>query len=272
MQNLTSRIFSAAVALAILFCVTYFWQATGIYIAGLLIVFRGSYEMSRLFFSKDYPKNSKTFFVILNMIAFLIITNLLLKSLSGLTASIVFLSTVCYGILQHKKFSSPERVLTFVTKCMTGFIYCCYLPATIIWTIQTNNGMEWFFCLLAVVFAGDIGAYLFGVSMGKTKIAPLLSPKKSLEGAIGGLIFSMAAAFCFSFWLTNTPLWVFLVCGFFGGLLGQIGDFFESLVKRTAGVKDSGSIMPGHGGILDRLDGVLMAAPLFYVAATYFSL
>jgi phosphatidate cytidylyltransferase len=126
--------------------------------------------------------------------------------------------------------------------------------------------------LLAVVFAGDIGAYIFGSIFGKTKIAPLLSPKKSLQGGIGGLLFSAMAAVGFSYFLPNTPVFVLFFCGLLGGLLGQVGDFFESLVKRVAGVKDSGSIMPGHGGVLDRLDGVLLAAPLFYVISQYYSL
>ncbi len=272
MHNLTSRIFSAATALIILFSAIYFWQAAGVYVIGLFVVLRGSFEMVRMLFSDDYPKYSKTFFIVLNMLSFLIATNPLFKSLSGLVIVFIFLTTVSYSILLHKKFSSTDHVMTFITKCMMGFIYCCYLPATMIWITQTNNGMEWFFCLLAVVFAGDVGAYLFGTTMGKTKIAPLLSPKKSLQGAVGGLIFSLVTALAFSLVLLNTPLWVFTVCGLLGGALGQIGDFFESLIKRTAGVKDSGSIMPGHGGVLDRLDGVLLAAPLFYIAATYFSL
>ncbi len=272
MQNLASRFFSAAVALIILFCAIYFWQATGVYVIGIFVVLRGSYEMARMFFSDDYPKHSKTFFVFLSLISFLIVTNPLFKFLSGLIVVLMFLTTVCYGIILHRKFSSIDRVLMFVTKCVTGLIYCCYLPATMIWITQTNNGMEWFFCLLAVVFAGDCGAYLFGATFGKTKIAPLLSPKKSMQGAVGGLLFSLATALGFSFLLPNTPIWVLVTCGLFGGILGQIGDFFESLVKRNAGVKDSGSIMPGHGGVLDRLDGVLLAAPLFYIASTYFSL
>ena len=272
MSNLTSRIFSAFVALVLLFCAIYFWQETGIYVLAVLVVFRGSFEMARMFFSSNYPVYSKTFFVALCLITFLIISHPIHKSLAGIFVILSFLITVVYGVVLHKKFSSIDHVLTFVTKCTTGLLYCCYLPACIVWITHTNNGMEWFFCLLTVVFAGDVGAYLFGIKFGKTKIAPLLSPKKSLEGAVGGLTFSCVSALVFSLFLTNTPIWVFIMCGLLGGALGQIGDFFESLVKRVSGVKDSGSIMPGHGGILDRLDGVLLAAPLFYLAATQYSL
>lgn len=176
------------------------------------------------------------------------------------------------GILFHRSFKHIEDILTFSTKCMMTIVYTCYLPATIVWISRTNQGIEWFLCLLAVVFAGDIGAYVFGSLFGKTKIAPQLSPKKSLQGGLGGLFFSVLAALAFSNFMPNTPITVLFVCGLVGGFLGQVGDFFESLIKRVAGVKDSGSIMPGHGGILDRLDGVLLAAPLFYLASHHYSL
>ena len=272
MSNLTSRIVSATIALIILFAAIYFGRELGIYIIALLVILRGSYEMARMFFVPDYPNASKYFFMALNLILFLIITHPLFKALSGVMVVVGFVFVVTYGILMHKSFSSIDRVLTYIIKCCAGILYCCYLPASIIWTLQTNFGLEWFFCLLAVVFAGDIGAYIFGSLFGKTKIAPLLSPKKSLQGALGGLAFSTLTAVAFSYFLPHTPIWILALTGLLGGVLGQVGDFFESLVKRVAGVKDSGSIMPGHGGILDRLDGVLLSGPLFYLMAAYFSL
>ena len=108
--------------------------------------------------------------------------------------------------------------------------------------------------------------------MQKNTVAPALSPKKTIQGAAGGLLFSLVMALAFKYYLPATPFYVLAVCGLLGGTLAQIGDFFESLIKRVSGVKDSGSIMPGHGGVLDRLDGVLFAAPLFYFAAINFSL
>jgi len=272
MSNLTSRIVSAVIALVILFLAIYFGRELGVYVLALLVVMRGSYEMARMFFVPDYPALSKYFFMLLNLILFLIITHPLFKALSGVMVVVGFVVIVAYGIFTHRRFSSVDRVLTYIIKCCAGILYCCYLPASIIWTLQTNFGLEWFFCLLAVVFAGDIGAFIFGSRFGKTKVAPQLSPKKSLEGALGGLAFSTLAALVFTNFLPHTPIWILALTGFLGGALGQVGDFFESLVKRVAGVKDSGSIMPGHGGVLDRLDGVLLSGPLFYLMAAYFSL
>jgi len=272
MKNLSSRVISAVIALGVLFCAIYFGRETGIYVLIFLVVFRGSFEMARLFFDSTYPRFVKGFFVFLSMVIFSVIAQEAFRSLAGLAVIFTFIVVTSTGILFHRLFKDPNQILTFVAKYCVGLVYTCLLPACVAWTIQTNNGIEWFLCLLAVVFAGDIGAYIFGVTMGKTKIAPLLSPNKSLQGALGGLLFSTIAAMLFSLVLPNTPFYVFPICGFFGGLLGQIGDFFESTLKRVSGVKDSGSIMPGHGGVLDRLDGVLLSAPLFFVAASYFSL
>ncbi len=272
MKNLSSRVISALIALGLLIAALYFGREKGIYIFILLIVLRGSFEISRLFFTDQYPRFTQKTFIFISTLTFLIISQENLRPLSGLAIIVSFIALATVGILFHKKFNSLDQILNFIAKSCMALIYVCFLPATVVWTTQTNNGIEWFLCLLAVVFAGDIGAYIFGVRFGKLKIAPALSPNKSLQGALGGLFFSTLIAVAFLFLLPNTPLFILVGCGFFGGVLGQIGDFFESLLKRISGVKDSGSIMPGHGGLLDRLDGVLLAAPLFYIAATYFSL
>ena len=272
MKNLSFRIISAIIALITLFLAVYFGQEKGIYILALLVVIRGSFEIARMFFNSDYPAFLKRIFVFVSTLVFLSITQMPLQIFSGLAIILSFVLVTSIGIVFHKSFKNLDLILAFISKFCLGLVYTCFLPASVVWMTQSNNGIEWFLCLLSVVLAGDIGAYIFGVNFGKNKIAPLLSPNKSLEGCVGGLLFSMAAAAAFQILLPNTPVMVLLICGLVGGILGQIGDFFESLIKRVSGVKDSGSIMPGHGGILDRLDGVLLAAPLFYLAATYFSL
>lgn len=271
-QNFAYRLASAIVALIILFVAIFYGRETGIFILSIFVVFRGSFEAARLFFQGQYPDFAKPFIVGLSLSVYSIITFENFHVLSEVMIVFAFMIVAVVGILFHRSFKNIEDILTFSTKCIMTIVYTCYLPATIVWISRTNQGIEWFLCLLAVVFAGDIGAYVFGSLFGKTKIAPLLSPKKSLQGGLGGLAFSIGAALAFSVALPNTPILVLFVCGLVGGFLGQIGDFFESLIKRVAGVKDSGSIMPGHGGILDRLDGVLLAAPLFYIVSQHYSL
>lgn len=272
MKNLSYRTISALIALVIFIGIIYFGQSSGAYLLCLLVVVRGSFELARMVFSETYPPFVRRLFVIVNSGLFVFVTQPALKYLANfaLISSFVFIASL--GVIFHKTFKDLDQILTYIAKSCQGLVYICFLPATVAWTIQTNNGIEWFFCLLTVVFAGDIGAYVFGITMGKKTIAPALSPKKTIQGGIGGLFFSLAAALSFKYFIPGTPLYVLAICGLGGGLLAQIGDFFESLIKRVSGVKDSGSIMPGHGGVLDRLDGVLFAAPLFYLVATYFSL
>jgi len=122
-----------------------------------------------------------------------------------------------------------------------------------------------FLAFLGAISAGDTMAYFTGKAVGKRPLAPKLSPKKTIEGSIGGLIGSAAAVVAVSvgFQTDLGALPILVATALIGGAAAQIGDLFESLLKRTAGVKDSGSILPGHGGVLDRVDGILFGAPVF---------
>jgi phosphatidate cytidylyltransferase len=149
-----------------------------------------------------------------------------------------------------------------------GFVYVGLFSSYAYRLLDLNHGLIWFSFLLAVVFAGDIGAYLVGVLIGKHKINPRFSPKKTWEGSIGGLISSLIAGFVYSQFLPQIQLNTLLITALCAGFVAQFGDFFESLIKRVADVKDSGNLMPGHGGVLDRLDGVLFASPLILIVAS----
>lgn len=122
-----------------------------------------------------------------------------------------------------------------------------------------------FFLLLAIVWLGDTAAYYVGSRWGRHRLAPVLSPKKSWEGAFAGLATSLAATAVWALWQEgrfDPPL---LVVAAATAIAAQLGDLVESLVKRAAGVKDSGGVLPGHGGIYDRLDAMFLAAPVMLV-------
>ncbi len=129
-----------------------------------------------------------------------------------------------------------------------------------------EDNLLWPWLLLALVAAADIGAYFAGRSLGRRKLAPAISPGKTVEGLLGGL--ASAALVALVAWLV-LPLpaspWAWLALGVVTAAFSVIGDLGESQLKRMAGVKDSGTLLPGHGGVLDRVDGLLAAAPVFFL-------
>jgi phosphatidate cytidylyltransferase len=117
--------------------------------------------------------------------------------------------------------------------------------------------------VLVITWVGDTAAYFVGRAMGKHKLAPVLSPKKTWEGSIASIFGAMVVALGFSKWL-NVPLPHLLAMAAIGNIAGQAGDLLESAYKRSAGVKDSGSLLPGHGGVLDRIDALILAIPVVW--------
>lgn len=129
----------------------------------------------------------------------------------------------------------------------------------------TEDRGAWLLLFVAVcVWATDTCAYFVGRSLGRHKLAPSLSPNKTMEGALGGLTGAIGVGAAFGSWL-GLPLWAGLAVGAIAGIAGQLGDLFESALKREIGVKDFGRAMPGHGGALDRFDSLLFVAPLAYL-------
>lgn len=153
---------------------------------------------------------------------------------------------------------------------VAGVLYVPLLLAHLLLLRYEPLGSKWIFLLMFIVMCGDTGAYYVGSSIGKRKLYPVVSPNKSVEGSLGGLAGSVAGAF-FARWLFFSELGVFdcVATALLLGTLGQLGDLFESLLKRSFGVKDSGTIIPGHGGILDRLDSIIFAAPAALCYARY---
>jgi phosphatidate cytidylyltransferase len=136
--------------------------------------------------------------------------------------------------------------------------------------IRAERGPVHLYFLFAVIFLGDTGAYLVGKLLGRHKMSPLVSPNKTWEGCFGGLVFAaLGAAAVRELLLTSVPLGGAVVCGLAVHAFAQMSDPLESLFKRAAGVKDSSNLLPGHGGFLDRVDSLLLAAPVFYFWILY---
>jgi phosphatidate cytidylyltransferase len=144
------------------------------------------------------------------------------------------------------------------------------LPLGAIAAVRTLGGREAVILLMVTIVVSDSAQYYTGRAFGRAPLAPAISPKKTREGAIGGLIFGSAAMIVGGRYVfPAAPLAVLSAAAVVVVALGMIGDLFESLLKRSAGIKDSSALIPGHGGILDRIDSWLFAGPAYYVFVDY---
>ena len=148
-----------------------------------------------------------------------------------------------------------------------------YVGATLV-TVDLLEGLRhggaWVLLSMVLAWLSDTFAYFSGRAFGRHKLYPKLSPKKTIEGALGGLAGSVLGAVLIRAFLLDAPPWVDVVLlAIVAGVLGQAGDLFESLIKRSTGVKDSGTLLPGHGGLLDRVDALMFTASATWIYAAY---
>ena len=151
-----------------------------------------------------------------------------------------------------------------------GILFIAFLLAYVSLIRDMTDGRLWVLFLIVTVWAGDISALLIGSLLGRHKLYPKISPKKTFEGLFGSIVGSIMMALAFSLLFIpylNKGHCMLLAIGL--GILGQFGDFTESMLKRSAQVKDSGTLIPGHGGMLDRLDSFLFSAPFLHYSLLY---
>jgi len=177
------------------------------------------------------------------------------------------------AILSILFMATSEDLSSTVSKMgmtLFGILFVGFLLAYVSIIRSMVNGRLWVLFLIVTVWAGDISALLIGSLFGRHKLYPKISPKKTFEGLFGSIIGSIIMALAFSllfFPNTEKRFCIFLAVGL--GILGQLGDFTESMLKRSAQVKDSGGLIPGHGGMLDRLDSFLFSAPFLHYSLIY---
>lgn len=157
--------------------------------------------------------------------------------------------------------SNYDAVLTDVTYTLLGVVWIGWLGGYAIALRDRPDGTAWLLVALAIAWSADTGAYLAGRAFGKHLLCPRVSPKKTVEGLIGGLVAAIVVGAAGAFWFLPLPWWLGAAVGLLGGSAAVVGDLWESLVKRQLGVKDSGTLVKGHGGVLDRIDSVLFAVP-----------
>lgn len=203
--------------------------------------------------------------------------NKLLNIVSGV---LIFLSTlyfpnyrlaaiIIYLLLQFfiALFSKNNNAFANTIYTVFGQLYIT-TPLLLLSMIYMNQSIMSYKIILAIfvfIWINDTAAYLVGSLFGKHKLIERISPKKTVEGFVGGIVFATLSAFIFAHFIPEYTIYFWLGFGFIASLIGTAGDLFESVIKRTYNVKDSGTLIPGHGGILDRIDSLLFATVGIYL-------
>lgn len=179
---------------------------------------------------------------------------------------ILSLNLMALSIFVLFKFADNQEVFLIIAKQVLGIVYIPVSLSLLIFMKEFDQGTFWIIWLLIVVFSNDTGAFYGGKFFGKNALSPNISPNKTIEGSIGGIIASLIVGFIFSvlFFKDFSLSFLLIPASLMLAIAGQIGDLFESAMKRASNIKDSGSILPGHGGMLDRIDGLLLAIPVLY--------
>ncbi len=172
--------------------------------------------------------------------------------------------------LQFTRRDNGRDHLLSVALTLFSLFYICWFFSFILKLRLMENGANLVAFLILVTKSADIGAYLVGSMAGRTGLIPRISPKKTIEGTFGGVVLSVVIAMVLGPYLTGFHIWHLVVLGCVLAVFGQIGDLAESLIKRDCGVKDSGTYLPGIGGVMDLIDSLLFTAPFFFFYVTTF--
>jgi phosphatidate cytidylyltransferase len=186
----------------------------------------------------------------------------------GILTALVMVAMVDALLFEEQIPRAPQRV----SLAVLGAAYPGLLLGAVVRLRQLPDGFAWLVLTLTVTWLNDSGAYFAGRAYGRRKLYPRISPSKTWEGALGGLLASIGGALAVKSlgWLPQLPWWGSVVVGAGAGVLGPLGDLAESMLKRAYGAKDSSRLLPGHGGLLDRIDALLFTAPFVLLCATLF--
>lgn len=190
------------------------------------------------------------------------------RSTGGIWEVLFFIIVVIALFLIQFTRKENQNAVILIALTLFGILYIGWFFAFLVKLRFLEEGHKLVAYLLLVTKAGDIGAYLIGSNFGRHPLIPKISPKKSVEGAVGGFLFSVVFSLISWSYLGRMPFMAIFIGGILIGIFAQLGDLAESLVKRDYQVKDSSPLFPGLGGMLDVIDSILFTAPVFYIYLT----
>ena len=269
-KEIKTRILTGVLGSGLLLCLVILGKEFGILVFTGVLSLVMVYEFSEMVFSLPDQEEKKN---ILLVNALLVLIGYHFFNVSQyMLLLFVFTELFLYFLVTAKNRNERDQAQHFkdLTAALFGCIYLMFMPLELLKMYHLRSGSHWVCLFFWIVFSGDTAAYFIGKKFGKTKIYPEISPNKTLEGALGGLMMSVLSSVLFCSFLFPSRLvcrsegsMIFL--GLMVGLMAQVGDFCESFLKRAFHKKDAGFILPGHGGFLDRFDGVLFSLPVMNV-------
>jgi phosphatidate cytidylyltransferase len=264
-----TRVVSGAVLIALAVAVVWFAPPLVVEVVSFVVLFAAVEELLALFTASglNVPHWPAVGGALLTLSAF---TQIL--SVRDSADAVLMAELIVMAILVMATWRGGADALPTISALMFPSLYLA-IPIGAIVAIRESAGAAPLFLLMLTVIVSDTAQYYTGRAFGRRLLAPLISPKKTIEGAIGGVVFGTAAFVALgAWWLPIAAAPVRIAMGIGIVLVGIAGDLFESMLKRSAGVKDSSSMIPGHGGVLDRVDALLFAAPFYYLVGRFIRL
>ena len=254
-----TRIISSIVSLPILLAIIYFGTPFHFFLLLEFAIFIGLYEFYRMIEKGGLGCYKWAGIILGILLSLAIFKGAYINLVIAASVIILFIIRIFEGN------TDKAKALPYISNTIFGIVYVSFLMSYLgVIRASGDNGRELIFFVLLITWMGDTTAYYGGKGFGKHKLAPAISPKKTVEGAIIGLIGSIVGAIIAKSWFLDISILNAIAAGILIGVFGQFGDLSESIIKRNLQVKDSGGIIPGHGGILDRVDSLLFSAPVFY--------
>lgn len=275
---MVTRIISGVIAIILLILVVYL-GGVAIGLAVFLLALAGIHEFYKalekgghkpLFLLGYLSCLPLLYLALIKVPGFQQVINLQEQTLLLIAVTVFILVSVMFCFIL---FSDGRYTIIDIAISLFGAFYVIFLFAFVTLTRNMEKGYLYIWLIFIGAWATDTCAYFTGVTLGKTKILPKISPKKSLEGSIGGVVGCTLLMLVFGWFfkdIVQVSMVHYVILGIICGLISQIGDWSASAVKRTTGIKDFGNIMPGHGGVLDRLDSILFVAPTVYFYISLF--
>jgi phosphatidate cytidylyltransferase len=231
-----------------------------------LIILATFHEYNRLVFGMNYFRQRWEGMIIAFFVPLAFFTGDFRLILSVVAFSIIIVFILFLMRLKEQPFEINSPGLMVL-----GLMYIPFMVSHFILIRCVENGILWVLFILVLAFSGDIAAFYVGRTWGRRKLIPAISPGKTVEGTLGLIVGSVSGCILFkALFFPSLDLVHAVILGFVGSIIGQLGDLCESAIKRAAGVKDSGSILLGHGGFLDRLDCLIFIVPLVYYYKLFF--